>query len=348
MGRPRKRRREEPGSIDDPTTGLKQNQATKSNPVNTATTESQLPPQEDYLTTLQLGNREAPDFGDSFTSGHPVPDLFAFQVGDGGMIASLDDFLPNNGDVAQTAKPFSGIPSGQNQADYVFGSDRSNMLLADLTSTTSDAGCSCLTNLYSTLSSFQKLPPPSFPYSMAALTKATTVARDALRCQQCPTVFASALQNLMSLCTLLPLIGHEYGKLLQHIDERAAEGATVSFRMGENSLDQIHLHSGTLDCPMSFDMDLSAAEWKVMARRVVRQKVIRSSGADPSVLGLLEELENRQRSWHAKPTLAEFRHGLSCMEQDCSVNENHTCLQMVFRAKAAIERLHLDEDSIQS
>lgn len=347
MGRPRKRRRENPSSIDDPTTGLNKNQATTSNPVGSATTESQLPPQEEYLNAL--GNAEAPNFGDSFTSDHPVHGLFAFQVGDGGTIASLEDFLPN-GDVAQTAKPFSGIPSEQNQADFVFGSDHSNLLLPDIrtTSTTSDAGCSCLTNLYSTLSSFQKLPPPSFPYSMGVLTKATTVARDALHCQQCPTVYATALQNLMSLCTLLPLLAHEYGKLLTHIDERAAQGATMSFKMGENSLDQIHLHSGTLDCPMSFDIDLSAAEWRVMARRVVRQKVVRSSGADQSVLELLEELENRQRSWHAKPRLAEFRHGLSCMEQDCAIDEKHTCLQLVFKAKAAIEGLHLDEDSIQS
>lgn len=346
MGRPRKRRREEPSSIDNPTTGLYKVRATTSNPVDAATTESQLPPREDQLNGLSNG--ETPNFRDSFTSGQQVPDPFAFQVGDGGTIASLEDFLPNNGNEAQTAKPFSGIPSERNQADLVFGSDHSNLFFPDIIGTTSDAGCSCLSNLYSTLSSFQRLPSPSFPYSMGALARATIVARDALRCQQCPTVYATALQNLMSLCTLLPLIAHEYGKLLEHIDERAARGATMSFKMGENSLDQLHLHSGTLDCPMSFDIDLSAAEWRVMARRVVRQKVVRSSGADPSVLGLLEELENRQRSWHAKPRLAEFRHELSCMEQDCSVDEKHTCLQMVFRAKAAIEGLHLDEDSIQS
>ena len=98
----------------------------------------------------------------------------------------------------------------------------------------SENGCKCLSSLYSTLSSFQHLPPPSFPYSMGVLTKATAVARDALRCQRCPTLYTTALQNLMSLCTLLPVIAHEYGKLLQHVDERSSRGEYINFRMGEN------------------------------------------------------------------------------------------------------------------
>jgi len=208
--------------------------------------------------------------------------------------------------------------------------------------TFTQTGCSCLPSLYSTLSSFQSLPLPSFPFSMGVLTRATRVAQDACRCKQCPIQYASALQNLMLLSTLLPLIAHEYSKLLAHIDDRASRGGTITFRIGEkeNTLGHMIRHTGAVDCPMSFDMEMSTEEWRSMARKVIKKKVMGPD--DTSVLGVLNDLESRQRHWHEHPIVIEFHHGKHCAEHGPEVGDEHACLQMLTRVKHSIDALKLD------
>ena len=276
------------------------------------------------------------------------PSLFGVYPDTDGNTADTDPlfnsygFLPEDLTSIADLQPDSVVAPGPGQG-VSNNVSVSPAVLTTNADTPSGPACQCIASLYSTLASFQQLPPSSFPYSMGALTRATTVAREALRCKHCPAIYATALQNLLSLCTLLPLIVMEYEKLLRHIDERYARGGTISFRVGENSLDQLHLHTSTLDCPMAFDVDFSVAEWRTMARKVVKQKVLEGTEFENSLLGIVEELESRQRNWHAKPLLAEFRHGLSCMKDDCSVDERHTCLQMVSRIKVAIEKLELND-----
>ena len=216
-----------------------------------------------------------------------------------------------------------------------------NDFFACQTPTAPENSCACLANLYSTLSSFQSLPPSSFPFSMGALTKATTVARDACHCEQCPTDYASALQNLMLLSTLIPLIAHEYGKLLEHVNERASEGDSITFRMSEKEhvLEQLHKHTFTVDCPMAFEMDLSAEEWRSMARKVIKSKVVGPSGMN--VLGVVDELEQRQLRWHEHPILIEFQHGTNCREPGPENGQEHICMKLLSRARSSVEALNL-------
>lgn len=206
----------------------------------------------------------------------------------------------------------------------------------------SDQGCSCLSKLYSTLASFQSLPLPSFPFSMGLLTKATKVAEEACLCKHCPTQYASALQNLMLLSTLLPLIAHEHGRLLAHIDGRASKGGLITLRVGEKekSSEHVHSHTGTFDCPMAFDMDLSADEWRSMARKAIARRVIGSN--ETSVLGVLNSLECRQKHWHEHPILVEFQHGSNCHEHGTEVGDEHACLKMLTIVRRSIEALKLD------
>ena len=216
-----------------------------------------------------------------------------------------------------------------------------NGSFASQTPTASERRCACLANLYSTLSSFQSLPPSSFPFSMGALTKATVVARDACHCEECPTNYTSALQNLMLLSTLVPLIAHEYGKLLEHVDERASKGGIITFRMGEKeqTLEQLHKHTFTVDCPMAFEMDLSAEEWRSMARKVIKSKVVGPSGMN--VLGVVDELEQRQLRWHEHPMLIEFQHGTNCREHGPGNGQEHICMKLLSRARSSVEALKL-------
>ena len=344
MGRPRKRRREvldgvvDSSRVDNAVSGDR----VRSNTTDVSTTETP------YLShDMNPEPREATEPNQSLNIGNLLPVLDDFRTDSMPPIAGLEAYGLGTGELAPAALNFPDFGEDQLQAFPTLLGDHSTTSVADPNDVMSVSGCKCLSSLYSTLSSFQTLPPPLFPYSMNILTKATSVACDALRCQKCPLAYASALQNLMSLCTLLPLITHEYGKLLKHVDERSSKGSSIRLRMGEHSMDQLHLHTGTWDCPMSFEAELSAAEWRSMARRVIKQRVVGSAGLGISLLGILNELEERQRDWHAKPRVAEFQHKLSCMEDGCSVDEKHTCLQMVSRARAAIEGLGLVEDGIQ-
>lgn len=346
MGRPRKRRRDEPSNAEitkelsartDSAVGL------NIDIMSAGTGEGQHLPQD-----TPFGVSAFEELDSSLANVNLLPDLDGFQAEGVNPFTGLHTSGSQIEDIQWTQSPLPVPTDGQlnqNPAPALPNGNGQSAPFLTSPTTSSDYGCQCITSMYATLSSFQSLPPSSFPYSMGKLTAATTVARDALRCQHCPNSYATALQNMMSLCTLLPLIAHEYGKLLQHIDERSAKGGSISFRMGENSFDQLHLHSGTIDCPMAFDMDFSAAEWRAMARKVIRRKVLGGSDLDLSLLGLVEELEIRQRGWHANPPLAEFRHGLSCMEYHCPSDEKHTCLQMISRARAAIQALRLEDDS---
>ena len=227
-------------------------------------------------------------------------------------------------------------PTGMFQTSHGYPVDGSDSRVA-----LSGTGCTCLANLYSTLALFRSLPPSSFPFSMGALSKATTVARGACHCEHCPTEYASALQNLMLLSTLLPLIAHEYGKLLAHVDERASKGGTITFRMGEKEqvFENLHRHTGNPDCPMAFELDLSAEEWRSMARKVITRNVL--GPKDLSVSGVVDDLERRQKQWHEHPILAEFQHGTDCHGHGPEIGDEHICLKLLSRVKSSIEALKL-------
>ena len=347
MGRPRKRRRDDQSPknpiVDSAEVGPEVDGGVVSmNSTMPGTLEAQFPSQDPNFSIASLE-----ELNGNFSSGTPLPDLFSLQTDDMNIFPGLDPYGPDDANDFRAEDLLATTSDRQRLENHAINLlDGDDLSIRSLTNpmTSSDSSCPCIASLYVTLSSFQALPPPSFPYSMGALAKATTVAREALRCQRCPKMYALALQNLMSLCTLLPLIAHQYGKLLQYIDERSAEGRPINVRMGEKSMDQLHLHTGTADCPMAFDLQLSANEWRAMSRKVVRRKVIGDADSDDSLLRLVEELENRQRAWHANPVLPEFKHSLSCMEHTCPSSGEHLCLQMICRARKAIEHLGLEDE----
>lgn len=205
--------------------------------------------------------------------------------------------------------------------------------------------CTCLPNLYTCLSSFQSLPTPSFPLTLGTLEKATTLSRDVVRCEECPKTHVSSVQNVMLLCTLLVLIVNEYSRLLAYIDERAAQEETITLRLGERfSAETMHLHTGTEDCPMGFNLELRAAEWGKMTRKAVKQAVVGSDhGTRESFTGVIEEMERRQVSWHTKSGPAEqFGQCKDCAQQERSDAVGpFTCLQMVDNIRGHLQALNL-------
>lgn len=209
----------------------------------------------------------------------------------------------------------------------------------------SNPSCTCLSNLYSALSSFQSLPPPSFPLTLGTLEKATTLSRDIVRCEECPKKHVWAVQNLMLLSTLFALIANEYSRLLAHIDERVAREETITLRMGERfSPETLHLHTGTSDCPMGFNLDLSGAEWGKITRKAIKQAVVGSDHSPrESLTGLIEKLEQRQIAWHTKTGQAEqYEQCKDRVQQERSDTVGpFMCLQIINNIRRSLRALNL-------
>ncbi|KAL8847484.1 MAG: hypothetical protein Q9221_007477 [Calogaya cf. arnoldii] len=162
---------------------------------------------------------------------------------------------------------------------------------------THGVSCTCLTQLHYMLQAFQSMPPASFPSSRDPLTKATKLGRAINRCTLCPLDFPTALQTSMLLITLLRLTVHGYADLIRDIQARTAEGRKITYRVGELDFTKLHLHTGTLDCPMGFTIELDPEEWATMAKKVLKQDIYGSSQNIDGFVSVLLELEQRHRTW---------------------------------------------------
>ncbi|KAL9600492.1 MAG: hypothetical protein Q9219_003143 [cf. Caloplaca sp. 3 TL-2023] len=200
--------------------------------------------------------------------------------------------------------------------------------------------CSCLEELYAVLMSFQSQPPPSFPSSRGPLIEGTKLAKRIVQCPFCPRDYPSAIQNLMLLTTLLQLITYGYAQLQRHIEEQAARGCMITYRVGDTSLANAHLHTSTLDCPMGFNLELESEEWAAMARKVLKQDVYGNSQSIDCLLGAVEELEQRQHIWHL---LHPFGATAPCRQRPPSDPSKHNglCTQLTGELRRAIDALHL-------
>ncbi|KAI4101666.1 MAG: hypothetical protein LQ339_004900 [Xanthoria mediterranea] len=198
--------------------------------------------------------------------------------------------------------------------------------------------CTCLTQLHYMLQSFQSMPPASFPSSRNPLTRATRLGRTINRCTLCPLDFPTALQTSMLLVTLLRLTVHGYAALVRDIQAKAAEGGKITYRVGELNLSNSHLHTGTLDCPMGFTIELDPEEWAAMARKVLRQDLYGSSQNIDCFVGVLEEMEQRHQTWQ----LLE----LPFSDTSAAVRSRHAhpqelFLQLIQHCRAVVDELEL-------
>jgi hypothetical protein len=209
--------------------------------------------------------------------------------------------------------------------------------------------CSCLSDMYHTLSTLQSHDQFSFPESLLPIRTSLHTTKSVLECTQCPKESTTAMQNIMHLTTLLTTITDSYRKLLQAIDAEAARvsevGEKKKFRMGDSSPEKAHLHTGTLDCPMGFFVNLDGKEWKMLARKVVEGDIAVASPDShnqTTVLGLANMLEERQLRWHEDRNMKQMHDhfagdGARCVPKD---GEFH-CLKMVAMVRSHVALLNL-------
>lgn len=263
---------------------------------------------DDTISSMDLGSsRLIADLDREWSSAdlesdtfHLCPPVYLNRPGTG-----LDAILPNPVDqfpclqsIWATATPWP---------DFSTASAASAMLSIDSGSSssavTSPLGpegtpqCPCLSYLYLCLSTLSTLT--SFPISVQTIDSICTTARTAqsvIRCEICPRSFATGLQNVMMLGTLLSVIADAWLRVSKADAEDL--GKQIALPAFQNSVPR--------------DPEGAKATWKRWLRLAVCRAVIGgyvSPGActasvvydlTPDLLSLIREMESRQRRWHAE------------------------------------------------
>lgn len=162
--------------------------------------------------------------------------------------------------------------------------------------------CTCLSIMYLTVTELQTVQSFAFPAIVIPLRKAMGVLSDLIHCPQCPKDNFTAIQNIQSIVSLCKAIVERFNKVLTDIDKEAERleetGQKKPYRIGDNSPENLHLHTGGIDCPMGFNIDVEPKDWKKLAKTALKTEVYgRGSNQNP-LLKLISEAEQRQQRWH--------------------------------------------------
>lgn len=207
--------------------------------------------------------------------------------------------------------------------------------------------CTCLSVMYLTITDLQTISSFAFPAVVVPLRRAMTTASSLLQCERCPKEPFTAIQNVQSLTALLSALAERFHKVLQEVDAEASRlehtGAKKLFRVRENNPATHHLHTGEMDCPMGFDIELEGKDWKRLVKKAVRTEVM-GGGTNPNPLSLLLDLmEQRQRHWHsshANMGKLDERIRIFGVQNACSPRgEDAMCLRMVASVRAMVDHM---------
>ncbi|KAF2472140.1 uncharacterized protein BDR25DRAFT_284635 [Lindgomyces ingoldianus] len=329
MGRPRKRRRDE---IDQPTTQTStaaSDSSSSSFPRPTLTDFGLIPSPElaefsgfsDFQAINGLVDSLGPIPHDDFALAHPytrghTPDL-NFDI-DPIIDPSLWDAQPIG------SKPNNSIPLVPDQQP--------------------EGPCTCLSIMYLTLSDLQAMTSFSFPAVIPKLRHAMRAVSVIVHCEKCPKEPFSAIQNVLTISSLLSALAERFHKVLHEIDQECKRleqsGEKKQFRVGDNNPAHQHLHTGTLDCPMGFDIELEAKEWKQLTKKALKTEVL-GGGSNPIPLSsLIDQMEERQRGWHTNRPNHEERARIFGAQNMCSSKgDDATCLRMITQVRTMVNHM---------
>lgn len=162
--------------------------------------------------------------------------------------------------------------------------------------------CTCLSLTYLTLTDLQTIPTFSFPQVIIPLRKAMTTVSSLIHCTVCTLDPYSAIQNVSSIVSLFKAIVERFSKVLHEVDLEATRllntGAKKPYRIGDNNPALFHLHTGTPDCPMGFNIALEPDVWKKLVKTALKTEMYGGGSNPHSLEALLKETEERQQRWH--------------------------------------------------
>lgn len=177
---------------------------------------------------------------------------------------------------------------------------------------------------------------------MPSQRKAMDTASSLLHCPQCPTSMFSIMQNTQSLSILFTTIAGRFHRILKQIDSEAHEmertGTKKAFRVGDNDPSVQHLHTGTPDCPLGFNIELDANEWKKMAKKAIKGQVLGGGTDTITLMDLVHQFEQRQTRWHAAEEHLEERVQLFGERNLCKPGDE-VCLRMINQVKVMVNNL---------
>ncbi|KAJ5414826.1 hypothetical protein N7509_000160 [Penicillium cosmopolitanum] len=167
--------------------------------------------------------------------------------------------------------------------------DATSLPLTPPTSTSSDPA----PPMHIHISSVASFPVNS--HTICSLYIAARTARDVIRCESCPKVFATGMQNVMFTGTLLTTVADAWLRIWNtdpvELGMQTAPPAFVS---------------------MALQSEDPAQFWSSWLRQIVRRAVVGGFLAaeagtpcsiQPDLLSLIREVENRQRRWHGSGQL---------------------------------------------
>lgn len=207
-------------------------------------------------------------------------------------------------------------------------------------STCSDptASCTCLSYLYLCLSHISSIA--SFPvnsHTLCSLYIAARTAQNVIRCQVCPKSFATGIQNVMLTGTLLTV------------------AADAWLRVSNSDAAELGVQSAPPEYASRVLQSADPAQaWDDWLRQIVRRAVIGGQldpeagtrcSDQPDLLSLINEVENRQRRWHApgQHPLSPGNVGINPNESDQPCNENELlCFRVVGNARSVISRFNFE------
>lgn len=220
----------------------------------------------------------------------------------GGVVPAKDQSFFNPHTLPQPPQPLEPIAATLDPwPDFSTTSAAGSMLsnVPSSTATGDDAPtCPCLSYLYLCLSTLSSLN--SFSITRETTTSLYTAARTAqsvIRCEICPLRFATGMQNVMMLGTLLSVMADAWYKIsLVDAGSLGRELASPEFKQLVINNKSPHIDELT---------------WDHWLRRFLRRAVIGTPmppelcppsivcNITPDLYSLVRELEDRQRYWHS-------------------------------------------------
>ena len=199
--------------------------------------------------------------------------------------------------------------------------------------------CMCLSNMYLASSSIPADHTYMFPHTLGSLRVALGKANEILTCKKCNegTETSAVRQNTNFVLTLVSSLGCAFDRLLRYIDAEAKavseSGLKKQFAMGDTSPHLMHLHTGTDDCPMRFDVELDGTEWRKFAFRATKAQIDDKRDGRLTLESLVDALQTRQQTWHA----AVESGGVSQACRVSHASQDPSCLSLARNVKMMIE-----------
>lgn len=185
----------------------------------------------------------------------------------------------------------------------------------------------------------------SFPAVVPLLRSAMKTISTIIHCEECPKGTFSGIQNTQSLSALLSAVGERFHRVLNIIDEEAERldrtGEKKPYRIGDGTPSLQHLHTGKEDCPMGFNIHLSGADWKSLAKKALKTEVMGGGSNPMPLVMLIEQFKLRQITWHTNNINLEERTRLFGEQNTCKDGDAQ-CLRMISAVRALITRMNFD------